>query len=132
MVWRSGLAKLQLLDMRGTGGGGSTGHIPPELGQLRELRILRLSHKALAGVIPPEIGNASSLRSLDLTNNGLTGTIPGALGRLTRLEVLYLGLNHLSGALPPSLGDLASLEFSTSSATSCLGRSPEVSCGSIS
>ena len=81
------------------------------LGQLRELRDLRLGHNGFVGPIPPEIGNASNLIVLSLTNNQLIGTIPQELRQLARLEGLYLELNNLTGELPAALGDLPSLLY---------------------
>ncbi len=52
------------------------GVIPPELGDLRELRDIGLAHNELAGPLPPELGNLTDLRSLWLHRNVLTGTIP--------------------------------------------------------
>ena len=55
---------------------GLTGEIPPEIGNLINLEILRLGNNELTGSIPPEIGNLTNLTQLFLNSNQLTGTIP--------------------------------------------------------
>ena len=90
---------------------GTIGSIPPELGNLANLRYLwlmgRTSH--LTGSIPPELGNLASLQLLELWNNKLTGPIPPELGGLTDLRYLRLDQNQLTGSIPPELGRLANL-----------------------
>ena len=63
------------------------------------------------GPIPPELGQLTQLKALDLQVNRLTGPIPPELGQLTQLERLYLGGNQLTGPIPPELGQLTQLEW---------------------
>jgi len=95
------------------------GTIPPEVGELSNLRRLELSGHFghLGGTIPPELGRLSNLEHLDLSGNGLTGPIPGELGQLANLRRLDLASNGsphgdegLNGAIPPELGQLSNLE----------------------
>jgi len=55
---------------------GLTGEIPPEIGDLINLEILRLGRNELTGSIPPEIGNLANLQGLNLHSNQLSGLIP--------------------------------------------------------
>ena len=89
---------------------GLTGEIPPELGNLANLGVLRLGGNALSGAIPPELGNLTILRNLNIWGNQLRGEIPTELGDLVNLRYLSLGGNQLSGQIPPELGNLANLE----------------------
>ena len=87
-----------------------TGPIPPELGNLRVLKKLILSHNSFTGEIPPELGNLKQLRELSMSDNSLTGEIPPELGNLRALKFLFLSHNSFTGQLPRSLMQLDSLE----------------------
>ena len=87
-----------------------TGSLPPELGGLGDLRILRLNSNQLSGVIPAALGSLGALRELTLPFNQLSGPIPAELGFLRSLESLRLDNNELSGAIPAELGSLGQLE----------------------
>ncbi|KAG7965133.1 hypothetical protein I3843_09G208800, partial [Carya illinoinensis] len=77
------------------------GHIPEELGGLKYLHILNLSHNAFTGQIPSTLGKLSNLESLDLSSNELTGEIPQQLADgLIFLSVLNLSFNQLVGRIP--------------------------------
>ena len=89
---------------------GLTGVIPPELGNLRMLEQLLLSHNFLSGEIPAELGNLTNLKQLTLNSNYLTGEIPVELSRITDLEVLNLADNRLHGSIPPELSALERLQ----------------------
>ena len=89
---------------------GLTGTLPPELGRLTGLELLRLSANQLTGRIPREIGALTNLRDLWLNDNRLTGAIPVELGSLPRLGLAYLEGNSLTGSIPPELGNLTDLQ----------------------
>ena len=90
---------------------GLKGAIPPELGNLSELRTLELDYNSLSGPIPPELGDLSELRILELDHNSLSGPIPPELGRLTALTSLSLSNNALSGPVPEWIGGLSDLWY---------------------
>ncbi|MEM6602407.1 MAG: hypothetical protein AAF649_13590, partial [Verrucomicrobiota bacterium] len=87
-----------------------SGTIPPELGNLSNLKWLVLPWNELTGVIPSTLGNLSNLKWLYLNDNQLTGVIPPEFDNLSGLEGLYLDHNELSGAIPSALGHLSNLE----------------------
>jgi hypothetical protein len=89
---------------------GFTGNIPPEIGNLTELRELYLGVNELTGNIPDEIGDLSdTLQKLYLVSNQLTGTIPSALGNLTNLLELDVSYNQLFGSIPSTFDALQAL-----------------------
>ncbi len=87
------------------------GVVPPELGRLDKLEVLRLSSNVLTGSIPPELGRLTRLRVLALDDNALSGPVPPELGALENLEELSLRGNRLSGAVPSELADLTNLSL---------------------
>ncbi|MCC5899545.1 MAG: leucine-rich repeat domain-containing protein, partial [Phormidium sp. BM_Day4_Bin.17] len=82
--------------------------LPPELGELYNLRGLDLNHNQLQE-LPPELGELYNLERLDLSHNQLQ-ELPPKLGELYNLERLDLNHNQLQ-ELPPELGELEKLEY---------------------
>ncbi|GEM_PF-200980 len=99
-----------------------TGEIPPELGSL-DLHTLSLNANSLTGTIPPELGDLSNLGGLNLAGNSLTGEIPPELGSLD-LHTLSLNANSLTGTIPPELGNLSNLRWLDLGANSLTGEIP--------
>ena len=88
------------------------GVIPPELGNLTELRKLAISghifQNELTGPIPPELGNLTNLETIIIVGGKLTGPIPAELGNLTNLEGLVIRHNDLT-SIPPEIANLVNL-----------------------
>ena len=101
-----------------------SGPIPPELGDLTNLRHLGLNGNDLSGRIPPELGNLANLRSLSLDDTDLSGDIPPELGNLANLEYLSVLRTPLSGEIPPELGRLANLRYLRLAASDLTGEIP--------
>ncbi len=101
----SELKKLELVGNR------LTGRIPAELGRLTNLSNLNLAANQLTGPIPRELTQLNNLAWLQLGTNQLTGRIPSELGQLTNLEVLNLWENQLTGGIPPELGQLTKIRI---------------------
>jgi Leucine-rich repeat (LRR) protein len=101
-----------------------SGNIPPEIGNLTNLKTLILSWNQLSGSIPPEIGNLTNLNTLVLANNQLSGSIPAEIGNLSNLKELTLGWNNLSGSIPSSISKLKNLEALTLSTSRLTGEIP--------
>lgn len=99
-----------------------TGTIPPDVGNLTQLRGLSLGSSDAAGLspnyiigrIPAEIASLYLLQTLALPSNLLTGPVPAAVAALTRLTRLDLSGNRLEGPLPDLSGltALAHLDLS--------------------
>ncbi len=90
---------------------GLRGEIPPELGDLTNLRTVFLAGNQLSGTIPREISNLAGLQTLVLSRNQLSGTVPPELGNLTNLGWLNISWNQLSGTIPTELARLENLQF---------------------
>nr|GEU54608.1 protein kinase-like domain-containing protein [Tanacetum cinerariifolium] len=78
------------------------GHIPPSLGNCKEL--IGLSS------IPLEINDLKMLSHLDLSYNNLSGNITSNLGECISLTTLNLNDNIFQGVIPSSFGSLRGLE----------------------
>jgi Leucine-rich repeat (LRR) protein len=89
----------------------SRGFIPPSVGDLKFLQLLRMDSCGLSGEIPDSIGNLTNLNSLSLFNNKFEGAIPDEMGNLTNLSYLYLYGNRFIGSIPESLGKLKNLQL---------------------
>ena len=82
------------------------GPVPAEVGDLADLRSLRLDHNQLSGPIPTELGQLESLVALWLSDNALTGPLPTEFADLDSLSGLWIGNNRLTGVVPTGLRDL--------------------------
>ena len=85
------------------------GVIPPELGELENLKILRIGGQQITDPIPPELGNLINLQELSLGSNQYS-YIPPELGNLINLTSLTLVGNHFT-SIPPELGNLINLGY---------------------
>ena len=100
------------------------GSIPPEVGQLSNLRSLDMSYNQLSGPIPATLGDLSDLEALIFVQTGLTGAIPAELGRLSNLRDLGLSSNQLTGEIPPELGGATALTNLALSSNRLTGQPP--------
>ena len=88
---------------------GLSGEIPPEIGTLTDLVVIKLKYNELTGPIPPEIGNLTNLVKLELDFNNLSGPLPAELWTLDGLTELRLQKNQFTGSIPPEIGNLTQL-----------------------
>ena len=94
-----------------------TGTIPPDIGNLTQIRGLHLGgfggggldSNNIIGEIPDAIVQLYQMESLSLDHNLLSGTIPAAIGQLNRMTSLHLSSNRFFGPLP-DLSKLVHLE----------------------
>ncbi|CAM0955368.1 unnamed protein product [Alopecurus aequalis] len=112
-----------------------SGSIPPTLGLLKTLEVLRVDkNNQLSGPVPTNINNLTKLVELHLENNKLTGPLPDLTGMnslsfvdmsnnsfnasaapswftaLSSLTSLYLENLHIGGQLPQSLFSLPAIQ----------------------
>lgn len=88
---------------------GLKGWISPAIGQLSELRVLRLPFHGFEGEIPAEIWGLRNLEVLDLEGSSVSGSLPSRFP--PGLRVLSLGANQINGEIPMSLSDCLNLEI---------------------
>ncbi|CAN8303486.1 unnamed protein product [Cochlearia groenlandica] len=86
-----------------------SGHIPSELASCKSLTLLNLAMNDLTGSLPPSLGNLTALQVIRLQQNRLTGEIPDEIKQLSNLLILNISFNSLSGSIPPSLSQLKKL-----------------------
>jgi len=87
------------------------GPIPPEIGNLVDLKALRLHTNQLLLSIPAEIGRLAKLEELDLSlNPNLSGVITDSIGKLDSLKQLFLNNCAFTGKIPNGLTQLKNLE----------------------
>ena len=70
----------------------------------------------LSGIIPPEIGDLTDLKTLIIIGNNISGEIPEEIWTLTKLKMLILGGQQskqllLSNGIPPEIANLKDLEW---------------------
>ena len=115
------------------GDGGLRGEIPPELGNLTQLRELALGGaNDLKGEIPDELSRLKRLEVLDFGSSGLNGTIPTWIGDFVHLWYLHLDDNNFVGDVPTELGNLTRLRSFTLNGNSGLSGPLPESLASIS
>jgi len=104
------------------------GELPPEIGDLENLRYLKLaSQKDLTGEIPKELSKLKKLEKLVLQEANFEGKIPKELGELDNLKILWLSnLNKIEGEIPKELNNLKNLkELSMSRIDNLEGEMPK-------
>ncbi|XP_020576190.1 tyrosine-sulfated glycopeptide receptor 1-like [Phalaenopsis equestris] len=76
------------------------GTILPQIGQLKNLQVLDLSHNYFSGIIPMQLCNLTNLEKLDLSTNNISGMIPSLLNNLHFLSSFSVAYNNLEGPIP--------------------------------
>ena len=93
------------------GGNNLTGSLPPEIGDLTELRRLFVWGNAIGGNIPSEIGNLKNLDTLGLSVNQFSGPVPEEIYTLTNLKRLSLSNTNVTGGISPAIANLTKLKI---------------------
>uniref|UniRef100_A0A0D3DCQ7 Protein kinase domain-containing protein n=2 Tax=Brassica oleracea var. oleracea TaxID=109376 RepID=A0A0D3DCQ7_BRAOL len=85
--------------------------IPAEFGKLTKLKFLWFSEMNLFGEIPAVVfEKMTDLKHVDLSGNNLSGRIPDVLFGLKNLTILYLCVNNLTGVIPATIARLPGLK----------------------
>ncbi|KAL2517717.1 Protein kinase family protein with leucine-rich repeat domain [Abeliophyllum distichum] len=85
--------------------------IPPEFGNLTNIKYIWWTRANLIGEIPGSFANFSSLEHLDLASNDMYGEIPSGLFLLRNLSNVYLFKNRFSGPIPSQIESLNMIEI---------------------
>ncbi|TYG82060.1 hypothetical protein ES288_D01G056600v1 [Gossypium darwinii] len=99
--------RVTALDLAGLG---LVGTLPPHLGNLSFLSLLRIKNNSFYGRLPAQLSNLHRLKYLSFGKNNFKGVIPFSLGYLSKLEVLYLFENQISGSIPSTIFNISSLQ----------------------
>ncbi|KAG4401468.1 hypothetical protein GLYMA_07G270800v4 [Glycine max] len=101
----SGLDKLHHAKHFHLGKNNLSGSIPPQLfsSEMALIHVL-LESNQLTDKIPPTLGLVQSLEVVRLDGNSLNGPVPPNINNLTHVQDLYLSNNKLSGSLPNLTG----------------------------
>ncbi|KAI3754022.1 hypothetical protein L2E82_26112 [Cichorium intybus] len=86
---------------------------------------LSLSINALSGQVPPELGQLADLRLLGIGTNNFNGSLPSELGNLRRLEQIYIDSAGVGGEIPPSFANLRNMQTVWASDNNFTGRIPD-------
>ncbi|KAK8977592.1 hypothetical protein V6N11_013377 [Hibiscus sabdariffa] len=101
-----------------------SGILPPTLGLVQTLEVIRLDNNSLSGELPSNLNNLTRVHQLFLSNNRLTGPLPNLTGMST-LNTLYLSNNSFDASDFPSwLLSLSSLTVLMMEGTKLQGQVP--------
>lgn len=87
------------------------GVIPPTMGELKNLRVLKVNENKLSGSIPLGMFNASQIEVLMLRSNAFTGSIPTQVGILANSRIISMSHNLFKGTIPTELQNLKMIEY---------------------
>ncbi|KAL8171166.1 hypothetical protein V2J09_022970 [Rumex salicifolius] len=82
------------------------GHLPNELGLLKDLALFHINTNRFSGSIPKTFSNLHLLFELDLSNNRFHGSFPNVVQSLPSLKFLDIRYNNFNGTLPSGLFDM--------------------------
>lgn len=115
----------ELRELKLIGNENLTGNLPDEIGKLTSLQYLNLYGCGLSSTIPFEIGNLTNLNYLDLQNCNFTGTIPESVKYLMNLKTLWLSNNNFdSGTFPHWITEMSWLTSLNLSVCNITGNIP--------
>jgi hypothetical protein len=89
-----------------------SGSIPRSLWSLSNLTFVNLHNNPfIPSTLPASIGNLSNLKTLKMSRTNLYGSIPETISNCREIEELVFWLNNLTGFIPKGIGTLKSLFY---------------------
>ena len=108
------------------------GSLPEELGNLTELRELKIIGQELEGGIPMSLGQLHHLQKLWLINDSLSGPVPESLYLLNEIIDLQLHNNQLTGSLSDYIINLViaeNINLENNDFSGCIPENLDYFCG---
>ncbi|RNC86758.1 MAG: T9SS C-terminal target domain-containing protein [Winogradskyella sp.] len=100
----------KVIGIENFGTGGWSGQIPTEIEDLVNLEHLSIAlESGVTGPLPSSIGNLSNLKRLRLQATANSGNLPASIGNLTNLQELRLIGNAFTGDMPSGISNLTDL-----------------------
>ena len=107
--------------------------LPEELGNLRELTVLKLGTNRCKGSLPAGVYKMKNLTNLTFSTNNLTGGLSEEFGNLTELtNVTFLDNANFGGTIPTSIGNLKKITMINFNNTGMTGSVPATLAGCTS
>ena len=103
---------------------GFSGTIPASIANMKDLVRLELNENKLTGILPPEHGELQNVRLYDVSSNAeLQGTVPGEFADMVQLRDFVVTGTNIEGSIPAAV-----CELDVSVEIECPGNVAECSC----
>ncbi|CAI5461756.1 unnamed protein product [Closterium sp. Yama58-4] len=95
------------------------GGIPKTITKLKKLEFLSVAFNSMNADLPDFLSELTALRQIDLSSCQFSGSLPSTIGRLTNLTQMWLADNHFNGSVPDSWSSLTQLQALEGATMTC-------------